>query len=92
MKVEIDKSCFSHQKYNVGKCLPTQFGGYCRQTKESFLIAVEDRSAATLLPIVKNDTWHGSKICSDEWKAYQQLIDLGFEHDTQFATSAISTK
>ena len=29
MKFIIDKSCFPHRKFNVGRCLPTQwvFGG-----------------------------------------------------------------
>ena len=77
MEVEIDESCFSHWKLNVGRCLPTQwvFDGYCRQTKESFLIAVEDRLAVTLLPIIKNYILQGSKIYFDE------LTDLGSERD-----------
>ena len=44
-------------------------------------IALEDRSAATLLPIIKNYKRQDSKIYSNEWKAYQQLTDLGFEYD-----------
>ena len=59
-----------------------------RWSKESFLIAVEDRSAETLLPIIKNYIRQASKSYSDEWKAYQQLTDLVLNM-AQFATSTI---
>lgn len=82
LDVEIDESCFARRKYNVGRMLPTQwvFGGYCRQTKECFLIAVENRSAASLIPIINQYIRPGSTIYSDEWKAYRSIEN--FEHLT----------
>lgn len=38
------------------------FGGWCRETKESFMYAVHDRSAATLLPIIQNSIRPGITI------------------------------
>ena len=63
-------------------CLLSGYSVVIVGRQKNLLIAVEDRSAATLLPIINNYVRQGSKIYSNEWKAYQQLTDLGFEHDT----------
>ena len=39
-----------------------------------------DRSAATLLPIIKKYILPGSTIVSNGWKAYQALANEGFTH------------
>ena len=38
------------------------FGGYCRQTTKCFMYPVEDRSAATLLPIIADSVLPGSNV------------------------------
>ena len=43
---------------------------------------VQDRSAATLLPIIQKYCLQGSIIYSDKWKAYQSLASLGYVHRT----------
>ena len=42
-------------KNNRSHVFPAQwvFGGICRETGESFMYAVADRSAATLVPIIQ---------------------------------------
>ena len=44
-----------------------------RMTGECFLVEVQQRDAATLLPIVQNFVRPGSIVYSDEWAAYNQL-------------------
>ena len=59
------------------------FGGYCRQTKECFMYPAEDRSAATLLPIIANSVvLPGSNVHSDLWRAYNGAGAMGFQHFT----------
>lgn len=75
MHVEIDESLFSRSKYNRGETYPQQwvFGGVCRETREVFLYAVPDRSAATLLKVIEESIEDGSIILSDEWRAYRGI-------------------
>ncbi|KAL3108898.1 hypothetical protein niasHT_011448 [Heterodera trifolii] len=56
MTVEIDEAIFTKRKNNVGRVLPEQwvFGGICRETKECFMVDVEDRTSATLLAIIED--------------------------------------
>ena len=56
------------------------FGGICRETRECFLEVVEDRSAATLVPILTKYVLPGTIVHSDCWKAYSKLRDEGYIH------------
>lgn len=82
--VEIDESLFSRRKNHVGRVFPQEwvFGGICRETRESFLFTVPDRSAATLMPIITQSILPGTTIISDQWRAYRGLINQGFIHHT----------
>ena len=57
------------------------FGGIEQESKKCFLKIVEDRSAATLIPIIKRYVKPGSVILSDCWKAYSSLKE-GYTHLT----------
>ena len=53
--VEIDKSKFGKRKYNRGRLTEGHwvFGGVQRITGDAFLVEVQRRDAATLLPIIQ---------------------------------------
>ena len=82
--VEIDESKFGKRKYHKGRRKDGVwvFGGIERDTKNCFLVSVEDRSADTLIPIIKKHVLPGTTIISDCWKAYSKLEEEGFQHQT----------
>ena len=83
--VEIDESKFGRRKYHRGRRVDGVwvFGGIERGDRGNcFMVTVEDRSAATLIPIIKKYILPGSKIMSDCWKAYDCLENEGYIHGT----------
>lgn len=86
LTVEIDETLYSRRKNHRGRVLPQAwvFGGICRETNESFLFEVPDRTAQTLLPIIQNNIRPGSIIVSDEWRSYLRVGTLpqNYQHLT----------
>ena len=84
VEVEIDESKFGRRKYHRGRDVEGHwvFGGTKRITGQSFLVEVEKRDAATLLPIISQYIRPGSVVYSDEWRAYSQLGGQGYDHHT----------
>lgn len=82
--VEIDESKFGKRKYNRGHRVEGQwvFGGLERQTGICFMVPVEKRDSATLLPIIKEWILPGTTIMSDCWKSYNCLQEEGYQHLT----------
>lgn len=87
--VEIDDTFFVHSKYHRGRDLRQVwlFGGIEREKKDNFFGVplvdgdeVLDRSAATLVPIIKKLIRPGSVINSDGWAAYRRLAEEGYTH------------
>ena len=58
------------------------FGGIERETKKCFFKCVADRTANTLVSIIKENILPGTTIYSDCWKAYSPLNSEGFSHLT----------
>lgn len=80
--VEIDESLFVRRKYNRGRQREQQWvlGGICRETKECFLYAVDDRSEETLLPIITDAVLPGTTIVTDMWRAYNGIVNITGRH------------
>ena len=52
-------------------------------TGECFLVEVDHRDAATLLPLIQHHIRPGSIIYSDEWKAYSRITaTTGMSHES----------
>ena len=79
LTVEIDESKFGKRKYNVGRLIEGQwvFRVICRETRDFFLVPVEDESAETLLGVIQQYIEEGTTIISDCWKAYDCLEKEG---------------
>ena len=82
--VEIDESKFGKRKYHKGRRVDGVwvFGGIERDSKKCFLTTVEDRTADTLVNIIKQHIKPGPTIISDCWRAYSSLNSEGFTHLT----------
>ena len=82
--VQIDESKFGKRKYHRGHHVEGQwvFGGIEKESRKCFMIAVDKRDEATLLPLIKRRIEPGTIIISDCWKAYCNLEKHGYTHRT----------
>ena len=82
VEVEIDESKFGRRKYHRGRYVEGHwvFGGTEHITGKSFMVEVDKRDAAMLLPIIQRYIRPGSVVYSDEWRAYSQLQHNGYDH------------
>ena len=91
--VEIDETLIVRRKHGVGRILQQVwlFGGIERVTKKWFIVPLlgdintnvsEKRSKDILIPYIVKYIRPGSVVYSDQWKAYQSLIDYGYIHGT----------
>lgn len=84
--VEIDESKFGKRKFNRGKKVDGVwvFGGIERDSDppRCFFESVTDRSAETLIPIIKRWILPGTTIYSDCWRSYSTLVSEGYIHST----------
>ena len=82
--VQIDESKFGKRKYHRGHHVEGQwvFSGIENDSRKCFLVAVEKRNEAALLPIIQQWIEPGTIIISDCWKAYCNLEKYGYTHLT----------
>lgn len=84
--VEIDESLFCRRKNHVGHHRENIWvlGGYEQARKRGFLVRVDRRDAATLLPIIEQWVAPGSIVWTDMWADYNQLPNMaaGYQHGT----------
>jgi transposase-like protein len=80
--VEVDESKFGRRKYHRGCYVKGQwvFGGIERGSGRTFLETVNDRSAETLIELIKKWIRPGTTVITDCWAAYRSLPDEGFTH------------
>ena len=73
--VEIDESKFMPRKYHRGAYREGHWilGIIERGINNCVLLPVEDRSAATLLPLIQQHVLPGTRIITDQWAAYNSL-------------------
>ena len=89
MKVNLGRENITKEE---GRMVFWVFGGIERDTKNCFLASVEDRSADTLIPIIKKHVLPGTTIISDCWKAYSRLKEEGYEHQTAYHSKEFINK
>ena len=82
--VQIDESKFGKRKYHRGHRVDGQwvFGGIEEDSRKCFLVAVDKKDKATLLPIIQEKIEPGTVIVSDCWAAYKKLEQHGYTHRT----------
>ena len=82
--VAIDESKFGKRKFHKGRQVDGVWvvRGIERDSKKCFFKCVGDRTANTLISIIKENILPGSNIYSDCWKAYSSLNSDGFHHFT----------
>lgn len=82
--VQIDESKFGKRKYHRGHRVEGQwvFGGIEEGSRKCFLISVEERSEAALLPLIEKCIEPETLILSDCWKAYTNLEKHNYNHET----------
>ena len=86
--VQIDETPLTKRKYNRGRIIEPKwiFGGIDPATGECFVQFVQDRSKATLHPLIERFIKPGTEIHSDEWRSYLSIPRLNvqprFHHGT----------
>jgi hypothetical protein len=79
--VELDESVVAQRKYIHSQLIKEKwvFGAYAPTSGGVFLELVTDRSASTLLPLVRKYVLPGSTIITEKWKSYCGISKMEVE-------------
>lgn len=84
--VEVDETKLGRRKYNRGHRVDGVWvvvGVERTEARKVFLVAVEDRSAATLTEIIRRHVHPGSVVHTDLWRGYSSVAEeTGLRHRT----------
>lgn len=84
--VQIDETATGKAKYNRGKSLKRDcnwiLGAIDVATSRIAVMHVEDRTMETLSAFVKQNVVPNSTIYSDQWRGYNDLSSIGYNHQT----------
>ena len=84
--VEVDESQFTKRKNNVGRLTPATWvvGGICRETNQSFVEVVPNRTLPVIMAVIKRHVARGSTVYTDCFASYQTSVlqAAGFDHFT----------
>jgi len=82
--VEIDESKFGRRKYLRGHPFKGLwvFGGVERESGETFLVPVKDRTVDTLMAVIRDWIEPGTTVISDCWGAYRDLDSQSYTPHT----------
>ncbi|KFD48891.1 hypothetical protein M513_10254 [Trichuris suis] len=75
--VEVDETLFSKSWTRTSA---TSCGAAGRETGESFLVPVADRSSRTLIPLIRQYIRPGTTVISDYWGGYRRLSREDYTH------------
>ncbi|KFD63907.1 hypothetical protein M514_23898 [Trichuris suis] len=80
--VDVDETLYAKSKFHRGRRYPKQwvFGGVCRETGESFLVPVANRSSRTLIPLIRQYIRPGTTVMTDCWAGYRSLSREDYTH------------
>ena len=81
MIVQIDEALIGRRKYHKGRVVEeTWVVGLIDTAGELRLTVVENRSAKSLLAVVRKYVKRGSEIHTDGWRGYNRLGEFGYTH------------
>ena len=84
--VEMDESLFFRHKYNRGVIREGTWyvGGVERGSAKAFIVPVSNRNQTTMAEIIVENVYPGTRIITDQWKAYRAAIKSLWEYYHDF--------
>jgi hypothetical protein len=82
--VEIDDSKFVRRNYNRGHKVKEQWvlGDVERESRKTNLVPIPDRTADTLMAVLRDWIEPGTSVISDQWSEYRDIQTHVYTHET----------